>query len=110
MLDYETMEETKQGVKRDSLPIPWDEVALHLIKYISYGGRYNLIYSYHSKFLYQLRYYSHQNPEEKLSVPHLFLQSLREMSAKVQEGKTPDLSHHGLVKLLVCDALNRQQC
>jgi len=30
------------------------------------------------------------------------------MSVKVQKGKEEELSHHGLIKLIMCDALERQ--
>jgi hypothetical protein len=57
---YETMEETKNGVKRDNLLAPWDEVALCLIKYITCEGIYNMVYAYHFRLLYQMRHCPHQ--------------------------------------------------
>jgi hypothetical protein len=40
-----------QGVKNASLLVPWDEVSLHIIKYITCEGRHSLVLSYHFKLL-----------------------------------------------------------
>jgi hypothetical protein len=40
-----------------------------------------------------------------LSVPYFLLQSLKEMSLKVQRGKQEFLPHQGLIKMLVSNAL-----
>jgi hypothetical protein len=40
-----------------------------------------------------------------LSIPYFLLQSLKEMSLKVQKGKHEFLAHHGLIKLIVSDSL-----
>jgi len=42
-LEGEEPIEDKNGVRRTSLPYPWNEVSYHLIKYISCEGRYSVI-------------------------------------------------------------------
>lgn len=101
------MEETKNRVKRDSFLAPWDEVAFHLIKYITYEIRYTMSYAYHFKSLNQLRNQPHQKPKENLSVSYFFLQSLGEMSEKFQARNIETVALPGIVKLLVCDVLSR---
>jgi len=46
----------KNGVRRDNLPYPWSEVGYQLIKYISYEGRYNVVYGYQFRMLEELRF------------------------------------------------------
>lgn len=48
--------EDKNGVRRESLPYPWDEVSYHILKYISCEGRLNVVYIYQFKFLHELRF------------------------------------------------------
>jgi hypothetical protein len=69
-----------------------------------------VIYAYHFILLHQLRHLFHQNPEENLRIPYFLLQSLREMSEKVQKGKKDALAHHGLINIIVCEALGKYEC
>ena len=48
--------EDKNGIRRASIPYPWDEVSYQIIKYISCEGRYNIVYGYHFRILHELRY------------------------------------------------------
>jgi len=50
-LEGEEPIEDKNGVMRDSLPYPWSEVGNQIIKYISYEGRYSVVYGYHFRIL-----------------------------------------------------------
>ncbi len=54
-LEGEEPTEDKNGVRRESLPYPWSEVGYQLIKYISCGGRYSVVYGYHFRILEELR-------------------------------------------------------
>ena len=45
-------------------------------------------------------------PEQNLSIPYFLLQSLIECGTKLKEGTLGQLAHHGLIKLLVEDALH----
>ena len=106
-LSYEEVEENKNGVKREILLEPWYEVAYHLLRYITCEGRISMPYAYHFRFLHQLKNFLHEKPEENISIPYFLLQSLREMRTKVKKGKEEELFHHGLIKLIICDALTR---
>jgi hypothetical protein len=86
LLSYEELEENKNGVKRESLPGPWDEVAYHMLKYIICEGRLSMLYAYHFIFLHHLRNLFHQIPKENLNIPYFLLQYLRHMSYKVNNG------------------------
>jgi len=48
--------EDKNGVRRASLPYPWNEISYHLIKYISCEGRYSVVYGYYFRLLEELRF------------------------------------------------------
>jgi hypothetical protein len=80
-------------------------VAYHILKYISCEGRLSVFYAYHFRLLHQLRHLSHQKLKEILIIPYFLLQSLKEMSTKVKGGKKEALAHHGLIKLIVYEAL-----
>jgi len=43
--------EEKNGIRRTSIPYPWDEVNYQIIKCISYEGRYSIVYGYHFRLL-----------------------------------------------------------
>ena len=44
--------------------------------------------------------------ERKLSIPYFLLQSMTECATKLREGTPDQVAHHGLIKLLVEDALH----
>jgi len=97
--------EDKNGVRRESLPYPWDEVVYHILKQISCEGRLSIVYAYHFRLLHELLFKEELPTSLKLGVPHLLLQSIFEMSQKLREGKHKHISHDGLIKLIVMDAL-----
>ena len=55
-LEGEEPIEDKNGVRRVTLPYPWSEVGYQLIKYISYEGRYSVVYGYHFRMLEEFRF------------------------------------------------------
>jgi len=97
--------EDKNGVKRASLPYPWNEISYHLIKYISCEDRYIVVYGYHFRLLEELRFGAYTPPHHRLSIPFFLLQSLINISMKVQEGNYQQLAHHGLIRLIIEDSL-----
>lgn len=97
--------EDKNGVRRESLPYPWNEISYHLIKYISCESRYNVVYGYHFRPLEELRFGADTPPQNRLSIPYSLLQSVIDISMKVQEGNHQQLAHHGLITLIMEDAL-----
>ena len=104
-LEGEEEMEDKNGVKRESLPYPWNEISYHLIKYISCEGRYSVVYGYHFRLLQELRFGADTPPQNRLSIPYFLLQSVIDMSIKVKEGKHQQLAHHGLIKIILEDSL-----
>ena len=75
--------EDKNGVRRASLPYPWNEVIYHLINYISCEGRYSVVYGYQFRLLEELRFGAETPPHHKLIIPYFLRQSLIDTSIKV---------------------------
>lgn len=48
--------EDKNGVRKENLPYPWDEVAFHIMKFISCEGGLCVVYEYHFRLLNELRF------------------------------------------------------
>lgn len=82
-LEWEGPMEEKNGIRRGSIPYPWNELSYHLIKYITCEGRYNVVYGYHFKLLQELRFGANTPPQNRLSIPYFLLQSLIYMIIKV---------------------------
>jgi len=76
------------------------------MKYITSEGRFSIVYDYHFRLPNELRDGMDLPPEEKLSIPYFLLPSLSECGTKLKEGTLDQLAHHGLIKLLVEDALH----
>lgn len=73
-------------------------------KYLNCEGRYNKVYSYHFKLLL------HFTGKTSIDIPFYLFRSLRKMCDKVQLRKDDcetSLFHHGLVKLLVLNGLQK---
>jgi len=66
-----------------------------------------MVYGYHFKLLDEPRFQEECPLAQRQSVPYFILQSVRGMSQKVREGKHQHLGHHGLIKLIIVDALNK---
>lgn len=79
--------EDKNGVRREILPCPCDELACHILKYKTCEGRLSVVYAYHFRFLHELRFKAEVPLSQRLSVPHFIIQTIMEMSQKVREGK-----------------------
>jgi hypothetical protein len=102
----EEFSEDKNGVRRTSLSPPWNEVSLQIMKYITCEGRFSIVYAYHFRLLTELRHGIDLPVEQKLSIPYYLLQSLMECATKLRQGIPDQIAHHGLIKLLVEDALH----
>lgn len=75
-----------------------------LQKYLTCEGRYNKVYSYHFKLLL------HFTGKASIDIPFYLFRSLSKMCDKVQLRKDDcetSLFHHGLVKLLVLNGLQK---
>lgn len=71
--------EDKNGVRRERLPYPWDEVAYHILKYIFCYGSLRIVYAYEFRLLYELRFQTELPIPKRLIVPHFLLNSIVEM-------------------------------
>lgn len=89
-LEGEEAMEDKNGVRRESLLYPWNEISYHLIKCISCEGRYHVVYGYHFRLLRELRFGVYTPPQNRLRISYFLLQSIIGMSIKVQEGNIND--------------------
>ena len=87
-----------------SLPRPWNQVAIFLEKYITYEGRYQTVY--HSEF----PLLSHLHHRALLNIPFYLFNDLHHMVGFVQTTKNPisSLTHHDLIKLIILQALAQQ--
>jgi len=84
--------EEKNDIRKTSIPYPWDEVSYQIIKYISYEGRYNIVYGYHFRLLHELRYGMDTPTPQKLNIPYFLLQSLIDSDIKLKAGGLDQLA------------------
>jgi len=77
----------KNGIRRESLPYPWDEVSYHILKYICCEGRLSIIYGNRFRLLHELRFGEDLPLDRRFGVPYFLFQSIIDISLKVQEGK-----------------------
>jgi len=77
------------------------------MKHIPCERRMSVVYAYHFRLLHELRFQAELPLSQRLSVSYFLLQSIRDMSQKVREGKHQYLGHPVLIKLVVVDALRK---
>lgn len=82
----EEFSEDKNGVRRNSLIPPWNEVSLQILRYITCEGHHSIVYGYHFRLLTELRHRINLPVEQKLSLPYFLLQSLTECATKLKKG------------------------
>lgn len=92
------------GIDRFSLPWPWDDVSLYLIKYITYEGRATIMFNYHFPFLNHLRH------QHLINLPYFLLGNINHMvvTAKIAAHPETCVTNHGLIKLILLDDLSCQ--
>jgi len=73
-LEYEEPIEDKNGIRRESIPYPLNEVSYHILKYISCEGRLSIVYGYQFRLLHELRFGEELPPHRRLSVPYVLFQ------------------------------------
>jgi len=64
-----------------------------------------VVYGYHFRILEELIFGAEKPPHQRLSIPYFLLQALIDSSIKVKEGNSQQLAHHGLIRVLIEDAL-----
>ena len=75
------------------------------MKYITCEGGYALVHAYHFQFLNLLKSLWCQITGKNIILPWFLFKELYSMNTKFKMGKPELLSHHHLVKLLICNTL-----
>eukprot|EP01018_Ginkgo_biloba_P023420 Gb_40337 [translate_table: standard] len=93
--DDETFCWLDSRIARESLPKPWDRVAIQVMKYLTLEGKFCKLFGYHIAILNSMR------NKEKVNIPLFLLKSMEKSvrTVKARKGKAP--LHQGLMKLLV---------
>lgn len=97
-------EDLSRGVPRNYVKEHYALLLTCIQKYLTCEGRYNKVYSYHFKLLL------HFTGKVSIDLPFYLFRSLSKMCDKVQlrkEDSETSLFHHGLIKLLVLDGLQK---
>ena len=91
-------------IPRSCIKDTYAKLLLNIQRYFTYEGRYHKVYTYHFKLLL------HFTGMISLDFPFYLHRSLAKMSDKVQDkcdGCETSLFHHGLIKLLVLNELQK---
>jgi hypothetical protein len=95
----------KKDIPISFLEKKWQHLLKAILAYITCEGRYHRVMIYHFKLM------NHFTGRSPLNLPYYLHKSLSKMAHQVKakpskiEGR---LSHHGLIKLLVCELLQRR--
>ena len=91
------MEAKGRGVALQSLPPPWSKVSEFVKQYLTFEGRYQVIYQHNFVLLNHLR------NGQLINMPYNLLGCLKNMSRYTVNAKHPLLSlkHHRLAQLLI---------
>jgi hypothetical protein len=105
-LPEERIELKGRGVQLSSLPSPWPEVARFIKHYLTYEGRYQVVYQHNFLLISHLRHH------RQFNVPYYLLGCLKNMAHYCRKEKDPTLSltHHRLVQLLINRGFEQQNC
>jgi hypothetical protein len=100
----EQVEPKARGVRLSLLPPPWPKVAEFFKNYLTYEGRYHVVYQHEFVLLSHLRH------ARLVNIPYYLLGCLRNMSHYCRQVKNPILSltHHRLVQLLIQKGFSQQ--
>jgi hypothetical protein len=103
-LPGEQIEPKGRGVRLSSLPPPWPKVAEFVKHYLTYEGRYQVVYQYDFVLLSHLRH------ARLVNIPYYLLGCLKNMSHYCKKAKNPALSltHHRLAQLLIQKGFSQQ--
>ena len=101
LVGEEKLEKKGRGIDRLSLPHPWEDVSLGLIKYITWVGISTIVFNYHLPLLNHLRH------QQIINLPFYLLGNIKHMAAIVKTTTHSEacVTNHGLIKLIVLDAL-----
>lgn len=82
------------GIACESLPKPWDRVAMVLMKYLTLEGKFQKLFGHHIYFLNAMR------NKERINIPLFLFNSMEKSLILVQNGKGKSPLHQGLMKLI----------
>ena len=92
------------GIPRTCLKYNYSNLLIVIQKYFTCEGRFHTIYMYHFKLLI------HFTGKKMIDIPFYLFRNLGKMADKVQgrpERSETYIFHHGLMKLLVLEELNK---
>jgi hypothetical protein len=95
----------KKDIPRSYLEEKWQALLKMIQVYITCEGRYGRTMLYHFRLLL------HFTGKKPLNMPFYLLKSLTKMASKVQakpQKASSSLFHHGLIKLIVLEELNKR--
>jgi hypothetical protein len=95
----------KKDIPMSFLEEKWQHLLKAILVYITCEGRYNRVMIYHFKLM------NHFTGRSPLNLPYYLHRSLTKMAHQVKAKPSKvagRLSHHGLIKLLVCELLQRR--
>ena len=100
----EIVRTNRKGYNHAALPQPWDDVALFIQKYITCEGWYMTVFRQHFKVMASLPFLV---PDYALNMPFYLKSTLNWMSWLAKRDRSPvvSLTNHGLVRLLIINAL-----
>eukprot|EP01018_Ginkgo_biloba_P016143 Gb_31689 [translate_table: standard] len=100
--DDETFCWLDSRIARESLPKPWDKVAVQVMKYLTLEGKFRKLFGYHIAILNAIR------NKEKVNIPLFLLKSMEKSVKAVKAGKGKAPLHQGLMKMLADFELHRK--
>jgi hypothetical protein len=95
----------KKDIPMSFLEEKWQHLLKSILVYITCEGRYNRVMIYHFKLM------NHFTGRSPLNLPYYLHKSLTKMAHQVKAKPSKvagRLSHHGLIKLLICELLQRR--
>jgi hypothetical protein len=95
----------KKDIPVSFLEENWQQLLKAIMVYITCEGRYNRVMMYHFKLI------NHLTGRNPLNLPYFLHRSLSKMAHQVKAKPSQvagRLSHHSLIKLLVCERLQRK--
>jgi hypothetical protein len=95
----------KKDIPMSFLEEKWQHLLNSILVYITCEGRYNRVMIYHFKLM------NHFTGRSPLKLPYYLHRSLTKMAHQVKDKPSKvvgRLSHHGLIKLLICELLQRR--
>jgi lambda repressor-like predicted transcriptional regulator len=96
----EELDKKGKGLNPTALNEPWRELEGVIQRYITYDGRYNVVWPLHLKLLATLKH------RLVINLPFFLNAMLHEVAAKTQKDKYPVtiISHHGIVLKIILNS------